>query len=458
MNVAQTTMMRDAWARGARRHRTRLDVRTARRAAPGPRRERVGGGGGGWALSERWSCVPGTVTVSRTSSSSLAPRTRRASTLDHHEAARQGPPLHVHPGEDDAFYILEGNIVMIVEDEEIVVGPGNGAVAFSIAPAFPLRSRTARSRWHASSTKVHGAGGIRPASRGGLTRPLHPEARGMLEPARGGSAIRRWSPRRQRRCARCARGGSSRPLWRRRRGRDRSAALPAEHRGAARPVSLLPRRRMGASASIETHDHGSRALARRARACLGRLPARAGAPVPGRARRRHSAGRGLDTRGNAPSLGCDPGSGWRSRHPRAQTSQPSSHRAGTVPVPLPAARLPGDRRTGRYTLNSGSFAEGFGASEGRHALVLEHYLLGQRGRAEQTAGLTSARRRLGIRGRPLEHSSLPPSSIRCATRARRLSPTGSAQRRCAAETTGYDGMMPAGSSRWASSCRTDGGA
>ena len=35
-----------------------------------------------------------------------------------------GPPLHVHAGEDDAFYILEGDVVMIVEDEEIVVGPG----------------------------------------------------------------------------------------------------------------------------------------------------------------------------------------------------------------------------------------------------------------------------------------------------------------------------------------------
>ena len=36
----------------------------------------------------------------------------------------EGPPLHVHPGEDDAFYILEGDVVMLVEDEEIVVGPG----------------------------------------------------------------------------------------------------------------------------------------------------------------------------------------------------------------------------------------------------------------------------------------------------------------------------------------------
>ena len=35
-----------------------------------------------------------------------------------------GPPLHVHAGEDDAFYILEGEVVMIVEDDEVTVGPG----------------------------------------------------------------------------------------------------------------------------------------------------------------------------------------------------------------------------------------------------------------------------------------------------------------------------------------------
>jgi mannose-6-phosphate isomerase-like protein (cupin superfamily) len=54
-----------------------------------------------------------------------------------------GPPLHVHPGEDDAFYILEGEIVMIVEGEEIVVGPGTFVlVPPGVAHTFANRTDT----------------------------------------------------------------------------------------------------------------------------------------------------------------------------------------------------------------------------------------------------------------------------------------------------------------------------
>ena len=34
-----------------------------------------------------------------------------------------GPPAHVHDDEDDAFYILEGELVFEVEGDEIVAGP-----------------------------------------------------------------------------------------------------------------------------------------------------------------------------------------------------------------------------------------------------------------------------------------------------------------------------------------------
>jgi mannose-6-phosphate isomerase-like protein (cupin superfamily) len=37
---------------------------------------------------------------------------------------RNGPGEHVHPDEDDSFYVLDGELVFTVEDEEIVVGPG----------------------------------------------------------------------------------------------------------------------------------------------------------------------------------------------------------------------------------------------------------------------------------------------------------------------------------------------
>ena len=37
---------------------------------------------------------------------------------------RDGPGAHVHSGEDDAFLILEGELVFTVEGERIVAGPG----------------------------------------------------------------------------------------------------------------------------------------------------------------------------------------------------------------------------------------------------------------------------------------------------------------------------------------------
>jgi mannose-6-phosphate isomerase-like protein (cupin superfamily) len=37
---------------------------------------------------------------------------------------REGPPKHAHAAEDDAFYILEGELTFGVEGEEVVAGPG----------------------------------------------------------------------------------------------------------------------------------------------------------------------------------------------------------------------------------------------------------------------------------------------------------------------------------------------
>ncbi len=37
---------------------------------------------------------------------------------------RGGPPEHLHEAEDDAFYILEGELTFGVEGEEVVAGPG----------------------------------------------------------------------------------------------------------------------------------------------------------------------------------------------------------------------------------------------------------------------------------------------------------------------------------------------
>jgi mannose-6-phosphate isomerase-like protein (cupin superfamily) len=37
---------------------------------------------------------------------------------------REGPPPHAHVAEDDSFYILEGELTFLVDDDELVAGPG----------------------------------------------------------------------------------------------------------------------------------------------------------------------------------------------------------------------------------------------------------------------------------------------------------------------------------------------
>jgi mannose-6-phosphate isomerase-like protein (cupin superfamily) len=37
---------------------------------------------------------------------------------------RDGPGMHAHQAEDDAFYILEGALTFTVEGEDVVAGPG----------------------------------------------------------------------------------------------------------------------------------------------------------------------------------------------------------------------------------------------------------------------------------------------------------------------------------------------
>ena len=37
---------------------------------------------------------------------------------------REGPEKHIHEGEDDVFYVLEGELTFTVDDAEVVAGPG----------------------------------------------------------------------------------------------------------------------------------------------------------------------------------------------------------------------------------------------------------------------------------------------------------------------------------------------
>jgi mannose-6-phosphate isomerase-like protein (cupin superfamily) len=37
---------------------------------------------------------------------------------------RDGPPPHSHTAEDDSFYIVEGELTLLLDDEELIAGPG----------------------------------------------------------------------------------------------------------------------------------------------------------------------------------------------------------------------------------------------------------------------------------------------------------------------------------------------
>ena len=68
----------------------------------------------------------------------------------------EGPSLHVHPEEDDAFYILEGEVVVIVEDDEVAVGPGT----FVLVPPGVPHTFANRTQAVARIVNVHAPAGF----------------------------------------------------------------------------------------------------------------------------------------------------------------------------------------------------------------------------------------------------------------------------------------------------------
>jgi quercetin dioxygenase-like cupin family protein len=48
------------------------------------------------------------------------------------------PPIHIHHGEDETFYVIEGTSTIYAGDEEIVLGPGDyGFVPRGVPHAYP---------------------------------------------------------------------------------------------------------------------------------------------------------------------------------------------------------------------------------------------------------------------------------------------------------------------------------
>jgi mannose-6-phosphate isomerase-like protein (cupin superfamily) len=69
---------------------------------------------------------------------------------------REGPPVHVHRDEDDAFYVLEGELTFIHEDEELVAGPGT----FVLVPPGVRHTFANRSDSVARTVNVHAPAGF----------------------------------------------------------------------------------------------------------------------------------------------------------------------------------------------------------------------------------------------------------------------------------------------------------
>jgi mannose-6-phosphate isomerase-like protein (cupin superfamily) len=69
---------------------------------------------------------------------------------------RGGPPEHAHEAEDDAFYILEGELTFGVEGEEVVAGPGT----FVLVPPGVLHTFANRGDALVRMANIHAPAGF----------------------------------------------------------------------------------------------------------------------------------------------------------------------------------------------------------------------------------------------------------------------------------------------------------
>jgi mannose-6-phosphate isomerase-like protein (cupin superfamily) len=67
-----------------------------------------------------------------------------------------GPPMHEHGSEDDAFYVLGGEVTFMVEDEEVIVGAGT----FVLVPPGVRDTFANRSDAVARFVNVHAPAGF----------------------------------------------------------------------------------------------------------------------------------------------------------------------------------------------------------------------------------------------------------------------------------------------------------
>ena len=64
--------------------------------------------------------------------------------------------MHTHADEDDAFYVLEGELTFVVEDAELVAGPGT----FVLVPPGVVHTFANRSDRVARFVNIHAPAGF----------------------------------------------------------------------------------------------------------------------------------------------------------------------------------------------------------------------------------------------------------------------------------------------------------
>jgi mannose-6-phosphate isomerase-like protein (cupin superfamily) len=69
---------------------------------------------------------------------------------------REGPPLHVHGDEDDAFYVLDGELTFLLEDREIAAPAGT----FVLVPPGALHTFANRTAEPVRILNVHAPAGF----------------------------------------------------------------------------------------------------------------------------------------------------------------------------------------------------------------------------------------------------------------------------------------------------------
>jgi mannose-6-phosphate isomerase-like protein (cupin superfamily) len=122
-----------------------------------------------------------------TTKASIAETAGAYSLTEHLVTSASNPPMHVQTDEDEAFYILDGEVEFVVDGESVVATPGTFAlVARGAAHCFRVLTPTARMLVICSGKPVDNLedfflGMGKPATYRGLPTPGAPDERKLVQ-------------------------------------------------------------------------------------------------------------------------------------------------------------------------------------------------------------------------------------------------------------------------------------